>query len=411
MGKSKGGLAGSRAGTTSTTVPDQPSKRLTKPVIILAASVTCLGIFSTDSFISAMPAIAESFDSSIARAEAGLASAMLGYGIAPLFFGMAADRFGRKIPLLMGIGLFLLASLLTLFAPSTAWIVACRFLQGLGGACVGLGRAIGRDVFSGASLTRFMALCGILGAIASSLGSLLGSNMVAWFGWTGVFWLHAGYALLMLALLAIFLPETLAVPHRQRVAWRDQLHHMRRICSHRRARGAAILSSGGVGGAIAFTAHLPFWLKDLGVSTAGYGIYAMTLPLGYLIGNIVCEFGPIKPQAHLLRIGLAIILITTGLLGFAYWAGTLTPWMLVLLGSSYMAGNGFLLPVTGAEVMRPFPDCAGVASALYSLAMMGVATMTILLLGQLTNGSNLPILMAMLGIPCIAYLYNWWCCR
>jgi hypothetical protein len=42
---------------------------------------------------------------------------------------------------------------------------------------------------------------------------------------------------------------------------------------------------------------------------------------------------------------------------------------------------------------------------------MGVATMTILLLGQLTNGSNLPILMAMLGIPCIAYLYNWWCCR
>ncbi|MBM3602967.1 MAG: multidrug effflux MFS transporter [Alphaproteobacteria bacterium] len=390
-------------------MPNHPPMPM--PIVLLVVSIGLIGIFSNDSFIPAMPAIAEAFQISAGQAQAGLASSLLGFGIGPLFFGMAADRWGRKIPLLVGIGLFLLSSLLAIIAPSAHWIVICRFFQGLGGSCIGISRAIGRDVFDGAALTRFMALAGIIAALGSSLAWLMGSMMVAWFGWPASFWLHAGFSLLLWVLILRFLPETLPPDHRQHVNWHQQWVAIRQVVSHRQARGYALLSSAGIGGAIAFTSHLPFWFKQFAIPPSRYGYYAMLLPLGYFIGNVVSEFGKTLPPRLMLRFGMAIILLTTGLLVMGHLSNSLTPWLMVLLGSSYMAGNGFLLPIAGAGVVHPFPHCAGVASALYSLFMMAGATITIAGLGWLFDNQTLPTLVAMAAIPLAGYGYCGWCQR
>jgi DHA1 family bicyclomycin/chloramphenicol resistance-like MFS transporter len=390
-------------------MPNHPP--LPAPIVLLAVCIGMIGIFSNDSFIPAMPAIAAFFQITTTQAQAGLASSLLGFGIGPLFYGMAADRWGRKIPLLVGFGIFLLFSLLAMTATSAEWLVLCRFFQGLGGACVGISRAIGRDVYDGPALTRYMALGGITAAVGSSVAALMGGKFVAWYGWPGCFWLHAGLAFVLGLLIMLFLPETLAAEHRQRVGWRQQWSLINSVIRHRQARGYALLSSAGIGGALAFTSHLPFWLQQFTIPPSQYGYYAMLLPLGYFVGNLVSEFGKTKPPYLMLRIGMTIIVLNTGLLVVGYMSQTLTPWLMVVLGSSYMAGNGFLLPIAGAGVVRPFPHCAGVASALYSLFMMSGGVLTIAGIGWLFDNQTLPALLAMAAIPIAGYGYCWRCQR
>ena len=105
--------------------------------ILLLASLTALGPLSIDMYLPALPQMADDFGVSTQMVANSLPAYFLGLAIGQLIYGPVSDRIGRKKPLYFGLSLYIIASLLCVFANSEWSLIAARVLQALGG-CVGV---------------------------------------------------------------------------------------------------------------------------------------------------------------------------------------------------------------------------------------------------------------------------------
>ena len=106
-----------------------------------------------------MPAIAASYGASETAVQATITAYFIAFGLGQLFYGPWADQAGRKLPIMVGLVLFLIASFGAAFAPTMAALTGWRALQGLGGAVLMVvPRAIIRDQYTGTQATRLMAM-------------------------------------------------------------------------------------------------------------------------------------------------------------------------------------------------------------------------------------------------------------
>lgn len=176
---------------------------------LLLGGLAALGPLSIDMYLPALPAMAAEFRVDTAAVQLSLASFFVGFAVGQLVVGPFVDRYGRKRPLLLGLGLYLLASLGCAAAPSNDWLIACRLLQGLAGAmAVVVPRAVVRDLRSGAEavhmLSRLMLVMGVAPIVAPLLGSWVQDSL----GWRAIFVVLAGFSVLTLIASMALLPET-----------------------------------------------------------------------------------------------------------------------------------------------------------------------------------------------------------
>ncbi|MDX1268509.1 MAG: MFS transporter, partial [Oceanisphaera sp.] len=135
-----------------------------------------IGPFAIDMYLPAMPAISDDLGASVSAAQWTLMSFFMAFGICQLFYGPASDVFGRKPPLYFGLGIFGVASIGCAFAPSIEWLIALRFLQGVGAAAVmSIPRAVIRDRYTGTEATRLMSTIMLVIAISPMLAPLMGT--------------------------------------------------------------------------------------------------------------------------------------------------------------------------------------------------------------------------------------------
>ncbi|NND17986.1 MAG: Bcr/CflA family efflux MFS transporter, partial [Silicimonas sp.] len=171
--------------------------------------------FAIDMYLPAMPAIEEGLGTTVAGTQATITAYFLSFGLAQLIYGPLADRFGRKPPIYAGLGIFLVGTIFCALAPDIRWLIAARFVQGLGGAALMVvPRAIIRDLYTGAQGTKLMALIMLVISVSPMLAPLVGSGVIAFGGWRAVFWVIAAATLVSLTLLTVAQPETLAPENR-----------------------------------------------------------------------------------------------------------------------------------------------------------------------------------------------------
>jgi DHA1 family bicyclomycin/chloramphenicol resistance-like MFS transporter len=121
--------------------------------------LSAIGPFSIDMYLPAMPQIGRDLAAPETQVQLTISLYFLAFGVAQFIWGPIADAYGRRLPLVLGISLFGLATVACAFAPSIEWLIAARFLQGIGGAAVGVvPRAVIRDRHTGVEATRLMAL-------------------------------------------------------------------------------------------------------------------------------------------------------------------------------------------------------------------------------------------------------------
>ncbi len=173
--------------------------RLTLVLGVLAA----LGPLSIDAYLPALPMLDQELGGGMFDAEMTLSAYFLGLASAQLTWGPIADRWGRRGPLLAGLALHGVGSLLAAAAPSMALLMLARFVQAVGGAAgIVLVRAIIRDRFetheAAKVLSDIMLVMGAAPILAPSLGGLL----LTWTGWRGIFGMLALAAAGAFALVA-----------------------------------------------------------------------------------------------------------------------------------------------------------------------------------------------------------------
>ncbi|GAB3349922.1 multidrug effflux MFS transporter [Amycolatopsis echigonensis] len=175
------------------------------------------GPISMDLYLPALPQLADDLRTGQSLAQATMSVCMLGLAFGQLVVGPLSDRFGRRRPLLAGIGLFTALSLVCAFAPSIEVLLAARFLQGLcGSAGIVLSLAVARDLAEGVELVRLLALLTTVGALAPIVAPVVGGQLAAVVGWRGIFGVLAGIGAALLIVAATALPESLPREARRR---------------------------------------------------------------------------------------------------------------------------------------------------------------------------------------------------
>ena len=194
------------------------SMRLNSKRWKLAAILGTLAAFaplSIDMYLPALPHIASELHTTPSFVQLSLTFFMLGLALGQLLVGPLSDVRGRRTPLLIGLAIYSVASLLCAFSPSIWFFIALRFIQGLSGAAgIVLSRAIVRDIYSGLEMTKFFSLLALVNGIAPILAPIIGAFVLLFAPWKGVFIILSLIGVVMFLLVLFSLPESLPVESR-----------------------------------------------------------------------------------------------------------------------------------------------------------------------------------------------------
>ncbi|PKO36101.1 MAG: Bcr/CflA family drug resistance efflux transporter, partial [Betaproteobacteria bacterium HGW-Betaproteobacteria-6] len=167
---------------------EHQTRRETRGIAILLASLASLGPFSIDAYLPSFPEIAEKLNATQLEVQQTLSIYLLSFAIMTLWHGAIADRFGRRNVILVAVGLFAVASAGCTLATRIEHLWFWRAMQGItAGAGIVIGRAIVRDLYDGAPAQRLMSQITMMFALAPAVAPVIGGWLQSWFGWRSVF--------------------------------------------------------------------------------------------------------------------------------------------------------------------------------------------------------------------------------
>lgn len=368
------------------------------PAIANLIAVAAVGPLALNIFTPSMPGMQEVFDVSYGTIQLTITLYLFGTAIAQLLYGPLSDRFGRRPVLLCGLGLFLIGSLASAFAPSILWLLIGRTIQAVGG-CAGLvlGRAIVRDMHSREKSASMIGYITVGMVVVPMISPLIGGFLDEWFSWRAGFLFVAVAGLIVLIVTVFRLPETnfnlQPLPGLRGMAVSyDSLLRSPDFRSY--ALNATFTSAA----FFAFLTGGPFVaIELLNQPKSTYGICFIFVALGYMSGNFLT--GRLAERAGTDRmITIGSVLSLTGAASMCAFALTGHINLFTIFGPMALVtfGNGLSLPSATAGGVSVFPNIAGAAAGLSGFMQMAVSACVTLFVGYLQADSALPMVITIL---------------
>ena len=361
--------------------------------LLILGALSAFGPLAIDFYLPAFPAMAHAFATDEKHVQTTLAAYFLGLSLGQLAYGPIADRFGRRIPLLFGVGLFTLASLVCAYAPNLDSLILARFVQALGG-CAGmvLSRAIVSDKCDAVASAKVFSQLMLVMGLAPILAPMLGGVLVNLAGWQSIFLALSLFSAMCLLAVALGLPESLpaSVP-RQPLS--GALRQYLRLLGDRVFIGHALTGGIAIAGMFAYIAGSPFvFIKLYGVPAEHYGWLFGTNAAGFILmaqvnARLLSRRGPAFLLARAVWLYLAAALV---LLAVAAWHPDAL-WPLLVPLFVCIASLGCIAPNASACAMSGQGARAGSASALMGCLQFSVAAGAAALVGLLHDGSAVPM--------------------
>lgn len=385
------------------------SSTITPAVLITLGLLSAAAPLSTDLYLSAFPQMTAELHTSATGVQLSLTTFLLGAGVGQVLFGPWSDRAGRMRPLLVGLVVYVLSSLVAAVAPSIGVLIIARLLQGIGGSAgMVIGRAIILDRQSGTEAARALNVMMAMTSIAPIVAPLVGSLLVAPLGWRGILWIIFGVAALSLLCAASVLRETLPSDERQRRRQEQQPGAWRSLLS-RTYIGTTIAFAFAMGILMAYISASPFVYQGIiGMNEIGYGLAFAANALGMTVTTLISsKLNARYSLRGLTATGLALSTIGTlsalacGLLGIDSPL-LMLPLFVAIAPLGLVLGNASALALSAVS-----PLATGTASAFMGalqFALAGIAAALVGLGGESTAVPMTLIMMACAVIAAIALL-------
>ncbi|MFG6092782.1 multidrug effflux MFS transporter [Enterobacter soli] len=356
------------------------------PFVLILSALMAFTSLSTDIYLPAMPVMTADLHG---NAELTITGFLIGFAIAQLIWGPISDHLGRRIPLFIGMALFVIGSAGCALATDITHIVFWRVFQALG-ACTGpmLARAMIRDLFSRTRATQMLSTLVIVMAIAPIAGPLIGGQMIKFTSWHSIFWLLVVIGILMFASLW-WLPETLAEEKRVKASVKGAFKNYAALLRNRKFMQFTLSLTSYYVAAYAFITGSPFvYIRYFGVAPQYYGwLFAV---------NIVGVMGMSFVNRRLVnRYSLEILLkYASSVAALAAVAMAASVWfhvggiaLIVVLIFIFFSMNGIIAASSTAAALDAVPGNAGSASALIGSLQYGSGIVSSLLLATLSDGT------------------------
>jgi DHA1 family bicyclomycin/chloramphenicol resistance-like MFS transporter len=344
----------------------------------MLAALAMLGPFSVDTYLPAFPNIEASLHATSIEVQQTLTAYMFSFGAMILWHGALSDAFGRRNIVLGSLALFAIASLGCASAHSIEYLWAFRILQGVSaGAGVVIGRAIIRDLYSGAPAARLLSLVTMIFSVAPAIAPVFGGWIVKLFDWRAIFLVLFAYTVLLLAYCYKRLPETLPPEKRQpfnpQSLARNYYQIFRSPLFHLKA-GAVAFNFAGL---FLYVAAAPaFITRHLGLGPEGFAWQFVPAVAGIFCGAFTAN--RLAGKIHIpkqVMIGF-IFLISASMANVLYHAffPPAVPWSVLPL-FFYTFGMSIAAPGATLLVLDLFPHIRGTVASCQSFTQTMLAAL------------------------------------
>ncbi|NMO19382.1 multidrug effflux MFS transporter [Pyxidicoccus fallax] len=384
------------------TASKESTPRGTLALELLLGTLTAFAPLSIDMYLPALPGIAEDLRSSASVIQLTLASCFAGLALGQLITGPLIDHFGRKRPLQLGLGLYVLGSLGCALAPNAPALVALRFVQALGGAvALVTPRAVVRDLWSGAEAARTMSRLMLVVGVAPVLAPLLGGFVLRHSGWRTIFVVLAVVGALALVAVVRTLRET-APP---RTGTRTMRSRLGELLGDADFVGPALAGGFAYAGMFAYIAGSPFVFISLhGVAPENFGWFFGANAVGLVtLAQLNRKLVRHIPLHRLLRIAVSLYAVTAVGVLLVAWSGFLGLWGLAAALFLFVSTLGLVGPNSAAIALERHAAHAGLASALLGALQFASAAAASWAVSTFNNGTAKP----MGGVVAVAAALAW----
>lgn len=374
---------------------------------IILGLLSAIGPFAVDMYLPALPSIGADLRASTSAVQMSLFIFFLSMGLGQIIVGPISDMVGRKLPLYGGLLLFAIGGVGSALSPSIEWLIAFRFIQGLG-ACAGMAvpRAIVRDLHTGVEATRLMSLLMLVFSVSPILAPLTGSIVIETVGWRAVFWAVTGAALLAAILLATSLEETRPAADRVGSSFVKALADYRFLMGDRNFLGLSFIGGFGIASFFVYLASSSFILIDhYGLSPGVYSVFFSINAVAFIgvsqfAGMLTSRFG-LPRVVRVAIVGYVTVMVVL----FAVMASGIEG--LAVMASLLFVGYGFLglvIPTTSVLAMEEHGEIAGTASALMGTLHFATGAVAMAVAGQFFDGTPLPMVAGITACAVVAFL-------
>ncbi|WP_020674813.1 multidrug effflux MFS transporter [Geopsychrobacter electrodiphilus] len=328
---------------------------------------------STDMYLPAIPLLQKDWHQPLSVVNLTLIGFFISYCVFLLIYGPLSDRFGRKPPLLVGITLFIFASLLCALSGNVTSLILSRVLQAAGAAAAAtLSLAMTKDIYVSEERVRILAWMGVIMALAPAIAPIIGGWLLVWFSWHWIFVFQASVA--TIALIGVFrMQETLHEKSPSGALETVKIYLS--LFQNRRYLAYALMVSLTVMPLFAFIAgSADIYITRFGLSEQIFGYLFAINALGFMAGSFLCT-----RLLHRLTSGRVMTLGFIGiLLGGILMLLKLfpAPWSLTVPMTLVTFSLGLSRPPSNNLVLEQVSRNAGAASSLLVFLYFGMGAVS-----------------------------------
>lgn len=349
-------------------------------IFLLLASLSAFAPLAIDLYLPSFAAMTTGLHTSFEQVQRTVSVFLAGFALGILIYGPISDRFGRRRVILLGVGLFTLASIACTLAQSIEQLQLFRLFQALGGgAATVVARATVRDLFDEREGAKALALIAITTSLAPLVAPVAGAYILQLGSWRWEFVTLTLFGLSSWLATWVLLPESLQAQNAQSSMLKAFKGYWQVISQ---PQSVWIVLSGALLFAAMFSyiTAIPFvYMGYHGLSEKTFGLlFGMNIIslmiLGFVSSKTVKKAGTLK----LIRLGSLVCLTGACLVGLGVYPKVPTTPSLVLTAAGLFLGVGALgliAPNTTARLLATHRERAGAASAVYGCAQFGLGAL------------------------------------
>lgn len=372
-------------------------------MLLVLGTLTMVGPFSFDMYLPSFPQMSRDLHAPTAAIQLTLTACLVGMALGNLIAGPLSDRYGRRRPAMIATVAYSLMSLGCVLAPNVESLTVIRLVQGLSaGAGIVISRAVVRDLYSGTEAARFFSRLTLVFGLAPILAPTLGALLLRFTTWRGIFVFLCGLGIVLLGLVARWLPETLPVERRRSGGLAEFAEGARSIATDRVFLAYTLAGGLVFAGLFAYLSASSFVLQDVfGVSPQTYGLIFGINSLGLvLVGQLNARLvGRHTPRRLLVvALGAGVGASSLALVGSELSAAILVIPMLFF----YISSIGMIMPNGSALGLDRHPTTVGTAAALMGAIQSAIGLLAAPLVGAFGAASGVPMAAVMFGFAALA---------
>ncbi|GAB3094545.1 multidrug effflux MFS transporter [Pseudomaricurvus hydrocarbonicus] len=362
---------------------------------IRLAALTALTPFAIDTYLAAIPRIAEDLQSDVPTINLSISVYLFGFALGQLAAGPLSDRIGRRPIALTGLTIFIVSSLAIVLSHSSDNFIFWRFIQALGGGGASVvSAAIVRDRFQGQESARIFATIGMIMMVAPLIAPGVGSIFLAAAGWHSIFIFLAAYAVLLMWIMTKHIPET----KKEHVTPTVSLsrHYVQAYAATLRQTASYpyLFSQALVSGILltVITNASFIFLTYFEVSQLHFPFYFASVPLASVVASrINLHLLRRTERRVILRTAAIAQLLITALLVLYTWMSTPVIWVTMALICSVIATIGFIYANNLSLYLDFHGKTGGSANAIFGCATFAAGALFGGVSSLFYDGTLLPI--------------------